>query len=113
MTETREVFAVISNTDLTEGRGRSYVKAYCETSATARRLAHKGYVQGGNCPIEKRTLYKPEGQNSWLGPVTVEIPTDEDRRQQVALDAQSAALEKARAFGLSEDEIKMLRTATI
>ena len=113
MTETRNVFAVIGNTDCTEGRGNSFVKAYCETSGTAQRLGHKGYIQGGNCPVEKHTLYKPKGQNSWLGPVKIEAPNDGDKKRQVALDAQSAALEKARASGLSDDEIKMLRTAII
>jgi hypothetical protein len=45
--EQREVFAVIGNTDCTEGRGSHFIKAYCETSGTAQRLGYKGYVQGG------------------------------------------------------------------
>lgn len=113
MTETREVFAVIGNHDCTEGRGPTFVKAYCETSATARRLGHKGYVQGGDCPIERRTLYKPEGQDSWLGPVKIESPTGADDKVQVVLDQQSAAMKKARDAGLSEDEIKLLKSAII
>lgn len=109
MSETREVFAVIGNHDCTEGRGPTYVKAYCETSATARRLGHKGYVQGSNCPIEKHTLYKPEGQHSWLGPVKIERPNETDKKVQIVLDEQSAALKKARDAGLTEDEIKLLK----
>jgi hypothetical protein len=110
--ETREVFAVITCSDLTEGRGAHYVKAYCETSATAQRIAHKGYVQGGNCPVEKRTLYRPKGEVSWFGPVIVQLPTDADTKRQVAIDSQTAAVEKAREFGLTEAEIKLIKSAT-
>jgi len=111
--ETKEVFAVICNTDLTEGRGNNYVKAYCETSATAIRLGKGGYVQGFDCPIEKHTLHKVDGNIHWLGPVIVERPNDDDRKQQVALDAQSVVLKKARDAGMTDEEIKMLRTAMV
>jgi hypothetical protein len=109
--ETREVYAVISTSDLTEGRGSHYVKAYCETSGTAQRIAYKAYVQGGNCPIEKRTLYKPDGEVSWFGPVNIEKPNEGDMNRQVELDSQSEAISKARAAGLSDHEIKLIKAA--
>jgi len=109
--ETREVFAVMSNTDLTEGRGNQYVKAYCETSATAKRIGRKGYFQGGDCPIYTKTLFKPDGETQWHGPVKIEAPTDADRKVQVKIDEQNTALEKARASGLSDEEIKLIKSA--
>jgi hypothetical protein len=107
--EQREVFAVIGNTDCTEGRGSHFIKAYCETSGTAQRLGYKGYVQGGNCPVEKRTLYKPDGEHSWFGPVKIEKPNEGDVKRQVRLDEISAAHDAAVAAGLSEDQIKLLQ----
>ena len=109
--ETRVVFAVIGNTDCTEGRGNHFVKAYCETLATARRVGHKGYVQGGDCPVETRTLYKPDGETSWFGPVTVKSPTEQDLKLQSKLDEQTGALERARSAGLSEAEIALIRAS--
>ncbi|WP_156374424.1 hypothetical protein [Pseudorhodoferax sp. Leaf274] len=44
----RTVYAVYTNTDLTEGRGRQYVTHYCETEATARRVGSRGYVMGSD-----------------------------------------------------------------
>ena len=109
--EAREVFAVIGNTDCTEGRGDNFVKAYCETLATAKRLGRKGYVQGGDCPIERRKLYKVEGGFSWLGPVKIEKPTKEDHINQAKLDEVQDALDAAKAAGLSEDQIRLIKRA--
>lgn len=107
--ETKEVFAVIGNTDCTEGRGRLFVKKYCETMATAIRLGRKGYVQGGDCPIEKRTLFKPDGDHRWYGPVGVEEPDNADVKLQEQLDIQNTVLEKAKSLGLSDEEIKQIK----
>lgn len=107
--ETKEFFAVMGNTDLTEGRGTTFVKKYCQTMATAKRLAHKGYVQGMDCPIEKRTLFKPEGKNSWHGAVGIEMPNNDDVKMQKQLDIQQAALNKAKSLGLSDEEIKLIK----
>lgn len=108
--ETRKVFAVIGNTDCTEGRGNRFVKAYCETLATAKRLGHKGYVQGGDCPIEMHTLYMVDGNTRWLGPVKIEVPTDVDRKVQVKLDEIQAALDAAKAAGLTDEQIKLIKS---
>jgi hypothetical protein len=110
--ETRKVFAVIGNTDCTEGRGHRFVKEYCDTMATAKRLGRKGYVQGSDCPIEIRTLFKPEGKNEWYGPVKVEPSSQDDIRLQERLDVQNEALEKAKSLGLSDEEIKLIKQHT-
>ena len=107
--KTREVFAVMTNTDLTEGRGSEYVKAYCDTSATAQRIGHKGYVQGSPCPVHVKRLFQPVGETAWFGPVKIEMPSESDLERQVKIDERSAALDKAIAAGLTQDEIKMIQ----
>lgn len=107
--EIKEVFAVIGNTDCTEGRGRHFVKKYCETMATAKRLGRKGYVQGLDCPIEKRTLFKPDGETRWYGPVEIEKPNNDDIKNQEQIDMQNAAVDKAKKLGLSDEEIKQIK----
>ena len=106
----RKVFAVIGNTDCTEGRGNSFVKAYCDTLATAKRLGQKGYIQGGDCPIETHTLHMVEGNSRWLGPVKIEAPTDIDRKVQVKLDEMQAAMDAAKSAGLTDEQIKLIKS---
>lgn len=107
--ETCDAFAVWCNTDLTEGRGRQYVKHICLTLATAKRLAAKQGVQGMDADIAPVTLTK-NGQY-WFGPVNVVMPTEADHRTQAALDRRAAAWVKAKAAGLSDDDIKALSKA--
>ena len=104
---TREVFAVIGNTDNTEGRGKRVIKSYCETLSTAKRLGKKGYIQGSDCPIEKHTLYSWCG-TPWLGPVAVEPPTVHDLKAQVILDELQGAIDKAKRAGLTDRQIKLI-----
>lgn len=103
----KQAFVVYTNTDLTEGRGWNYPVAVCETEATANRLAKKAYVQGCDAPVEKRELIRVGGE--WYGPVRVIPSTKEDDHSQQLLDQRRAALEKAFAAGLSEDDVKALR----
>lgn len=113
------VWRVIGNRDLTEGRGPRYTKALCELEATARRVGKKGYVQGGDCPIEQTKLVRIEKDGrlgSWLGPVDVMQPTADDKKLQARLDevteqkrAKEAAIEKAKELGLSDEELEALR----
>jgi hypothetical protein len=107
--KSRDVFAVIGNTDCTEGRGGSFVKAYCDTLATAKRLGKKGYIQGSDCPVEVKTLYKVEGNISWLGPVKIQAPNDVDRKVQVKLDEVQLAIDAAKSAGLTDEQIKLIR----
>tara|TARA_R110000737_G_scaffold25188_2_gene43866 strand:- start:294 stop:653 length:360 start_codon:yes stop_codon:yes gene_type:complete len=107
--EKRTFHAVIGNYDLTEGRGETYVKAYCETKATALRLGKKGYVQGGNCPVEERTLWRMPPYGDWLAPTKTHPATDGDIMAQGILDAQSAAIDAAIAAGLTLDQIELIR----
>jgi len=108
--ETKTAWVVESNTDLTEGRGTPYPKYVCETEATARRLAKNGYVQGSNCPIRTTELIKVKGDWCWFGPVVVQTPTSADLAEQLRLDTANKALARAKELGLTEEEIKALRS---
>ena len=104
------LWAVSTNTDLTEGRGRQYVKHFCRYRATAIRLAKQGYVQGSDCPISPVTVLVLEGQRVLPASLLkIEEPTREDEASQKIYDAREAALAKAKAAGLTEDEINLLR----
>lgn len=109
MAEKLTLWAVYTNDDLTEGRGRQFVKHFCKTQATANRLAKRGYVQGTDCPVEPVEALLVEGKyflpTSMLNIVP---PSPEDEAKQRLIDARKLALEKAKALGLSDDEIAAL-----
>jgi len=110
----RTVYAVYTNTDLTEGRGREYAKYYCELESTARRLAIGGYVMGTDCPVKAVKLFLHEG--SWYAPgPLITGPSPEDQRAQAAIDGEKAsmaakesAIAAARVVGLREKVIAAL-----
>lgn len=107
--ENLTIWAVITNEDLTEGRGRQYVKHFCKTEATARRLAKRGYVQGTDCPVEPKTALFIDGKY-FLPTSIINIvpPSSEDEAAQRRFDARKLALEKARELGLTDEEIAVI-----
>lgn len=106
ITDVKDVWVVETNTDLTEGRGYQYPIHVCESPATAARMAYKKGVMGSDASVHKATAVKVRG--SWLAPVEIVKANDKDRQ----LDERNAmcqrALEKAKAAGLSDDDIKLL-----
>ncbi len=109
ITDFKTLWAVRTNSDLTEGRGREYIKHYCECHSTAIRLAKSQYVMGTNCPVEKQTLVKINGSNDWWGIVRVETPTEDDLEREKFFEIRDKAFKKARDLGLSMEEIDALR----
>ncbi len=119
--ETKQVFAVIQNADGTEGRGPNYVMAVCEAESTARRLGKGRDVQGSDCGIVPTVAIRIGNQPyatpcSWLAPCRIHEPNAEDRAAERELQHQRAAqkrkqdaLARAKAAGLSDDDIKALR----
>jgi hypothetical protein len=110
----RTVYTVWTNQDLTEGRGYEYPLAVCETESTARRLGKGRYVQGSDCRVTETTLFLVD--HKWYGPVAVTPPTKEDIAAEVKLQAAKAAaaaklaaIDKARALGLSDEDIAALK----
>lgn len=108
MTE-QTLWAVYTNTDLTEGRGRQYVKHFCAMQATARRLAKHGYVQGGDCPVSEVKVLILNGQHVLpTSLIKVEQPTREDEAVEARLVARAEAVQRAKDAGLSADDIKLI-----
>lgn len=107
--EVKEVFVAYTNTDCTEGLGSDVPIAVCELEATAIRLGRKRYIQGSDGPVRKAELIEIGGK--WYYPsmaVCVVPPTKEDLASQKAMDDRRAVLDKARAAGLTDDDIRML-----
>lgn len=109
-------YAVYTNTDLTEGRGHQYVIALCKLRATAQRIGHKGYVMGTDCPIEEIAAVEDNGCFYIpLRAVPIKEPTTQDIELQREIDRTNeararieAALQRARALGLSDADIATL-----
>lgn len=106
---TTTLWAVYTNSDLTEGRGQEYVAHFCETEATAQRLAKRGYVQGTDCPIQPVEVLELDGRHVLpTSLLNIVRPTDEDKAAEIRLAAKKQAFEKARSAGLTDEEIKLL-----
>lgn len=104
--ETKTVWVAWTNTDCTEGRGRQIPKAVCEKEATAIRLGKKGSVQGSDCNVTECTAVKVN--NTWLVPGDIKPESKEDEAAQKRIDAKRAALEKAKAAGLTEEDLRLI-----
>lgn len=111
--DSRTVYVVRVNSDLTEGRGYQYVKHVTQLRATALRLAHGEDVQGSDGYVHEANAYLIGGQ--WYAPVHIERPTSADEKREAAYLAETekakrrdSALERARALGLSEEDLAAL-----
>ncbi len=104
--ETKTAWAVAVNTDLIEGRGRNYFKHICDIEATAIRLARKADVQGANGSVHQIELIKIGF--IWYGPIVIEQANNSDIQLQRRVDLKNDAIEKARAAGLTDDDLKNL-----
>lgn len=112
MTDTLKLWTVSTNSDLTEGRGREYIKHFCRLEATARRLARKGYVQGMDCPINVAEAISIDGKFFLpASMIKIEEPSNEDRAAEAFLTSHHAAVQRAKELGLSDEEIKLLAGA--
>lgn len=109
MIDKKTVWVAYTNTDCTEGRGYDVPIAVCAAEATALRFAHRRYVQGSDGPVRTMELVKIDGK--WYAPsdaIAVVEPTREDIAAQAAIDARRAALEKAKAAWLTDDDLLAL-----
>ena len=110
----RKIYAVWTNEDLTEGRGREYVRYFCELEATARRLAKGGYVQGTDCRVTEETFLFQDGQWYAPGPRTESATVEDIAEEKMATDARLRAQNfdkvwrKAAQAGLTQDDLDVL-----
>lgn len=105
--QVRDVWVAWTNTDLTEGRGRQIPLVVCDTEATAERLGARGYVMGSPSPVTKTKAVLILG-HGWLVPGVIEPATESDKVENARIEAWRAAMEKAKAAGLTDDELKAL-----
>lgn len=103
------VWAVKTNSDLDEGRGREYVAHFCKLQATAVRMAKRGYVQGSDCPVQPVDVLVLDGKHVLpMSMINVVPPSKEDEVAEQRLWDRDAALMKAKSAGLTDAEIKLL-----
>lgn len=109
MSENLILWAVYTNDDLTEGRGRQYIKHFCKTRATAVRLAKGGYVMGTDCPVEPVEALFINGMHVLpTSFIPIVYPSRDDEIAQQRMDERRQVLEKAKALGLTDDDIAAL-----
>jgi hypothetical protein len=112
---TKTVYVAYTNTDRADGRGQEVTYAICEYEVTARRLAKGCYVKwpnGGTVkPVE---LILIDGK--WYAPTTlikIHGPSREDLEEQKRLaraqEAIQKAIQKAKAAGLTDEDIDALK----
>ncbi len=106
---TQEVWVAWTNADRTEGRGMEMVLAVCKEKATALRLGKGGGVQGLDCLVSKETALRYKGK--WLVPGRIQAPSKEDKRVQERLDRETILVQKAKAAGLTDEDLNLLRGA--
>ena len=111
--ETKQVWVVWVNTDLTEGRGHQIPMLVCESETTANRMAIGKDVQGSDGSVREFEAILHGGK--WCAPVRIYQPTDDDRKadlkreqERLADQRRSEALQRARDIGLSEEDIQTL-----
>lgn len=102
----RTVYVAWTNTDLTEGRGARIPLGIYECEATATRMGRKGSVQGCDCEVTKEEAIRHNGR--WYAPACIYGPSREDIAEQTRTDARRAALAKAKAAGLTPEELSAL-----
>jgi hypothetical protein len=112
MNETGKLWAVYTNTDLTEGRGRQYIKHLCRLKSTALRLSTRGYVQGSDCPVKDVEVLELDGKAVLpINLLLIEEPSPADQIEEQRIAAHEMALRKAKQAGLTDAEIALLAGA--
>ena len=92
-TAVKKVYAAMTNSDLTEGRGQQYALCICESRSTAIRMGKKQNVQGSDCHVlEVDAFYVPNV--GWFTPgAYICSPTGDDMKED---KARAEKVEKAK-----------------
>ncbi len=106
MKDQRRVWISWINSDLTEGKGHNVPDVVCELEATALRLAHKANTQGSPGSVEPFDAVLVDGK--WCAPVEILGASREDVREQEKITKAREAAKRARAAGLSDEDIAAL-----
>lgn len=104
--EFKQVFVAWTNSDCTEGRGYQYPYCVAASRETAIRMGRKRSVQGSDCNVTECTAVRIN--NQWLVPGRIELETAEDKKAREAREEKEAIMAKAKAAGLTDDEIAII-----
>ncbi len=104
--ETKDVFVLYTNTDLTEGRGNQYPISVCESESTAIREGCKKGVQGTDIRAEKEFAVRIDG--NWFASVNIIKPTSDDEMKDETAQKIQAIKEKLKNSGLTAEEMVLL-----
>lgn len=102
----KEVFVAWTNSDCTEGRGHSIPIIVADTFETADRLGKGRYIQGSDCPVSKEIAVQVDGL--WLVPGHIMRPSQKDHERKMKREKKSLVLAKAKAAGLSDEDLAIL-----
>ena len=112
----KDVWVVYTNTDLTEGRGYQYPKYVCENKFTAIRMAKGQGVQGCDAEVVQMVAIMLANRGGWLAPVEIYSAAEEDKQKQKEYERQqeiekqkAEVIERAKALGLSDEDILKLK----
>ncbi|HFV9295525.1 TPA: hypothetical protein ACIAIE_005431 [Serratia fonticola] len=106
-TEVKDVWLVVTNSDLTEGRGLPVILFACDNPVTAERLARKQGVMGSDANVEKSNAYKI--CNHWFSRGAIQAASQQDKLIYATRLERNAVIEKMREKGFSEEEISALK----
>lgn len=112
----KQYYAVLTNSDGNEGRGRTYPLAVTTILATAIRLSKGQYVQGTDCPVEEVTAFRIN--DKWYFPcdaVNIIPPTHEDLQKDEELKKEKERKKKyvetllrIRQLGVSQEDLDII-----
>jgi len=100
------LYEVSTDSNLTEGRDWKVHVAFCASPTTAKRLARGIGVQGTDGYVDEVTVYYINGR--WHAPIIIKYSSHDDIVQDELDNRRQAALEKARAAGLTDEELDLL-----
>ena len=97
--ETKPCWLVVSNSDRTEGKGKSVILAVTWSRSTANRRARGMGVMGSDAEVRPSTAVRT--RDGWLAATQILDPSDSDLAQDKLEEERQVALQKARDLGMS------------
>jgi hypothetical protein len=107
ISEYKDVWVAWTNTNLTDGYGRSVPLVICEMKPTAERLGKGKSVQGSDCRVEKVTAVRVDGQ--WMSCVDIKVPSKDDKTENDKGILMQKAEARAIELGLTPEEIMAIK----
>lgn len=107
----KTIYVVFSNTDLTEGRGAEHPIGCFESKTSAINFSKKKGVQGTDADVREMPSFLVDMAiygHCVYAPAIIHKPSDEDKRKDELHYLRENALKKAKAAGLTKEEIDLI-----